>query len=73
MKGKQEELDWQKEKLESKKRREAVGPAVLEDEVKVVEKQLSIRDDSNGIIKIEARATFGRNPNQGAGVVRGVK
>lgn len=71
MKCKQDEL--QKEKLESKKRREAVGPAVLEDEVKVVEKQLSIRDDSNGIIKIEARATLGRNPNQGAGVVRGVK
>ena len=71
MKCKQDEL--QKEKLESKKRREAVGPAVLEDEVKVVEKQLSIRDDSNGIIKIEARATLGHNPNQGAGVVRGVK
>ena len=52
MKCKQDEL--QKEKLESKKRREAVGPAVLEDEVKVVEKQLSIREDSNGIIKIEA-------------------
>ena len=52
MKCKQDEL--QKEKLESKKRREAVGPAVLEDEVKVVEKQLSIRDDSNGIINIEA-------------------
>lgn len=63
MKCKQEELDMQKEKLESRKRREADGPAVLEDEVKVVEKQLSIKDDSNGIIDIQARATLGRNPN----------
>ena len=63
MKCKQEELDMQKEKLESRKRREADGPAVLEDEVKVVEKQLSIRDDNNGIIDIEARSTLGRNPN----------
>ena len=62
MKCKQDEL--QKEKLESKKRREAVGPAVLEDEVKVVEKQLSIRDDSNGIINIEARAHWGATPTR---------
>ena len=63
MKCKQEELDMQKEKLESRKRREADGPAVLEDEVKVVEKTLTIKDDSNGVIDIQARATLGRNPN----------
>ena len=53
----------EKEKEETRKRKEAEGPEIKEDVVEVVEKTLTIKDDSNGTIDIVARSTLGRNPN----------
>lgn len=53
----------EREKEETRKRKEAEGPEVKEDVVEVVEKTITIRDDSNGTIDIAARSMLGRNPN----------
>lgn len=56
-------LEKEKEKEESRKRKEAEGPEIKEDAVEVIEKTLTIKDDSNGTIDIVARSMLGRNPN----------
>ena len=53
----------QEEEREKRKRKEAEGPKITEDPITVVEKEIKIKDDSNGIIDIEARSLLGRNPN----------
>ena len=54
------EMDAEKEK---KKRERAEGPVIVEDAVKIIEKELKIKDDSNSTIDIQARSILGRNPN----------